>query len=36
MWNHLPEKINRLMGYRTTLSMKKIGTWSFIHDYCGY
>jgi uncharacterized membrane protein len=30
-----PEKINTLLGYRTTMSMKNMDTWDFAHKYCG-
>ncbi|MCM1263596.1 MAG: SdpI family protein [Bacillus sp. (in: Bacteria)] len=35
MWKHTPEKINGIIGYRTTRSMKNIDTWRFAQDYCG-
>ena len=35
MWKHAPEKINGVMGYRTSRSMKNMDTWKFAHDYCG-
>lgn len=35
MWKHPPKKINGLLGYRTTRSMKNMDTWKFAHDYCG-
>lgn len=35
MWKHPPEKINGIIGYRTTRSMKNTDTWNFAHDYCG-
>lgn len=35
MWKHTPKKINGLMGYRTTRSMKNMDTWKFAHEYCG-
>ena len=35
MWKHCPGKINRIMGYRTTRSMKNMDTWRFAHDYAG-
>ena len=31
--NHAPKKINRFSGYRTEMSMKNIGTWTFAHKY---
>ncbi len=30
-----PENINRLVGYRTSMSMKNTDTWKFAHTYCG-
>lgn len=35
MWKHPPEKINGIIGYRTTRSMKNIDTWNFAHAYSG-
>ena len=35
MWKHSPKKINFLVGYRTTRSMKNMDTWKFAHEYCG-
>lgn len=35
MWKHAPKKINGLVGYRTTRSMKNQDTWEFAHNYCG-
>lgn len=35
MWKHPPGKINGIIGYRTTRSMKNMDTWKFAHDYCG-
>lgn len=35
MNKHCPKKINALMGYRTTRSMKNIDTWKFANQYCG-
>ena len=35
MWKHAPDKINGVMGYRTSRSMKNMDTWKFAHDYCG-
>ena len=35
MWKHCPKKINGLLGYRTTRSMKNLETWKFAHEYCG-
>ena len=33
--NNPPKKINLVLGYRTTMSMKNIETWKFAHNYCG-
>lgn len=30
-----PRKINNVVGYRTTMSMKNEDTWLFAHKYCG-
>lgn len=30
-----PKKINYIVGYRTTMSMKNENTWKFAHEYCG-
>ena len=30
-----PEKINKLYGYRTSMSMKNRETWAFAHEHCG-
>lgn len=30
-----PQKINSIIGYRTTMSMKNEETWKFAHSYCG-
>ena len=30
-----PERINRLFGYRTAMSMKNPDTWAFAHRHCG-
>lgn len=30
-----PAKINRLVGYRTAMSMKDSDTWDFAHRHCG-
>ena len=30
-----PDEINRVFGYRTTMSMKNRDTWVFAHWYCG-
>lgn len=35
MWKHPPQKINGIIGYRTTRSMKNTDTWKYAHDYCG-
>ena len=35
MRKHCPKKINRVIGYRTSRSMKNDDTWRFAHDYCG-
>lgn len=35
MWKHPPKKINRIVGYRTSASMRNMDTWKFAHDYCG-
>lgn len=35
MWKHCPKRINGIVGYRTTRSMKNMDTWKFAHDYCG-
>lgn len=35
MWKHCPKRINSVIGYRTTRSMKNMDTWKFAHDYCG-
>ena len=35
MWKHTPEKINSLIGYRTSRSMKNRNTWKFAQIYCG-
>ena len=35
MWKHCPKKINGLLGYRTTRSMKNNDTWRFAHMHCG-
>ena len=35
MWKHPPQKINGILGYRTTRSMKNKDTWEFAHNYCG-
>lgn len=35
MWKHTPDKINSLIGYRTSRSMKNRNTWKFAQIYCG-
>lgn len=30
-----PKEINRVFGYRTSMSMKNKNTWEFAHRYCG-
>lgn len=35
MRKHCPKNINRLMGYRTTRSMRNMDTLNFAHEYCG-
>jgi len=35
MYKHTPKKINALIGYRSTMSMKNNDTWRFAHAYCG-
>lgn len=35
MYKKPPNKINNLIGYRTTMSMKNTDTWQFSHNYCG-
>lgn len=35
MWKHSPGSINKVVGYRTSRSMKNMDTWKFAHDYCG-
>lgn len=35
MWKKPPKKVNGVVGYRTTRSMKNMDTWNFAHDYCG-
>ena len=34
MCKHCPKRINSVIGYRTTRSMKNMDTWKFVHDYC--
>lgn len=31
----VPKKINDVFGYRTTMSMKNMDTWTFAHTHCG-
>lgn len=35
MRNHPPKKMNGVMGYRTSRSMKNMDTWKFAHEHCG-
>ncbi len=35
MWKHQPNKINYVVGYRTSRSMKNADTWKFAQEYCG-
>lgn len=35
MYKRPPKKINALMGYRTSRSMKNKDTWTFAHHYSG-
>lgn len=35
MWKHPPGKINNVIGYRTTRSMKNAETWKFAQNHCG-
>ena len=35
MRKQTPEKINRLVGYRSRRSMKNVETWKFANEYCG-
>ena len=35
MRKHTPKKINVVIGYRTSRSMKNMDTWKFAHNYCG-
>ncbi len=30
-----PKEINKIFGYRTSMSMKNKDTWQFAHNYCG-
>ena len=33
--SRVPRRINALVGYRTTMSMKNMDTWRFAHERCG-
>lgn len=35
MWKNPPKKINGVMGYRTSMSMKNMDTWKFAHEHSG-
>ena len=35
MQKHCPKRINNVIGYRTSCSMKNDETWRFAHDYIG-
>ena len=35
MWKRPPQKINSLIGYRTSRSKKNMDTWLFAHHYSG-
>lgn len=35
MWKRPPQKINSLIGYRTSRSMQNMDTWLFAHHYSG-
>ena len=35
MRTHSPKKINYVLGYRTSRSMKNMDTWKFAHEHCG-
>ena len=35
MWKCPPQKINSLIGYRTSRSKKNMDTWLFAHHYSG-
>ena len=35
MWKHAPQKINKIIGYRTKRSMQNEDTWKFAHNFCG-
>lgn len=35
MFRHPPKSINRIYGYRTSMSMKNMETWKFAHETCG-
>lgn len=34
LWKHCPGRINRVIGYRTSRSMKNTDTWKFANTYC--
>ena len=35
MWKHCPKRINGVLGYRTSRSMKNMDTWKYAHEHCG-
>ena len=35
MWKRCPKRINSVVGYRTSRSMKNMDTWRFANEYCG-
>ena len=35
MLKHCPKRINNIVGYRTTRSMKNMDTWRFANEHCG-
>lgn len=35
MWKRPPKKINGIYGYRTSMSMKNMDTWTFAHEFSG-
>lgn len=35
IWKRPPKKINGIIGYRTTRSMKNMDTWQFAHEHSG-
>nr|WP_242828901.1 SdpI family protein [[Eubacterium] cellulosolvens] len=35
MWKHCSEGISRVVGYRSSRSMKNLDTWKFAQEYCG-